>query len=283
MKAEVLIMSGLMLIISGTVWLVMETKNNKKPGNTSNFLSITKAYLKLKNNLYIKAISSIFGLVALILAGMFWYRSGLLNNYLFTALSLFTLVWYQRVNSSWVLTSWMGLFTVILGFFNINLGLIWLLTVIGSGYYKQDQKREMHNLAVQMSVLLNPVSSVAIHLNPLSKNVSLENFPEINAVEAKLEGLITCPVCQETMKFFKAKDGEEDIVYDRCPKCQAVFFDDRDYLWPIVKSQKIKSKNKLGKYLCPRCQIRLKRSHYRLDPENITIYTCSGCQGNLII
>jgi len=278
MKTEVLIVSGLMLILSGSVWLLAEARKKIVKPVSAN---ITEAYRTKNRNNSINNIYKFLSLIGFWGGFYFWQMSD--RNLWWTILCVFTVLWFLKVKKSLFLVSLMWLVAMFLAFININLGLIWLLTVIGTGYFNVGENREKQNIFTQLSVLLNPVSAIGVQIISNIKEIKYDELLGLTATETGSEGLIICPVCQETMKLFKVKDGEENVVYDRCPKCQAVFFDDRDHFWAILKSQTFGKQKNTGKYLCPRCQIRLRRSHSRLDPENAIVYSCPECLGNLLI
>jgi len=182
---------------------------------------------------------------------------------------------------------WMWFFASMFGYLNFSLLLIWLLTVIGSGFWQEDKKRESQPFVVQLAVTVNTVSAVD-NLAERVFGVKIKGIKlielAVGKTERKLnEGLLNCPVCQKLMEFYKIADGDEIIVYDKCPNCAAIFFDDRDFLWTIYLGEHRKKAGKTGSYECPRCQRKMRVKTSKFDPEKAVTYFCSECLGNLLV
>lgn len=228
-----------MIIVAGIFGLMSGKKIKEK------FVSVTEEYRKFYKNNICNKIYKIISIFCL-LGGIFiWVISD--RNILWTILCLLTILWFWRVKKMPVLASLSFLAAMSLAYFNLNAGLVWLLTVIAMGYFEFQTKN----------------------------TIEFDKLPNLTAVSTKSEGLINCPVDQEVMNLYKITDGEETVMFDKCLKCQAIFFDEENHVWPILKSQISNPKNKIGKYLCPRCQIMMKKKQEYLQ--------CPRCLGNLMV
>ncbi len=275
MNAEVLILSGILLIVSGAFWLASENKTLRQAQGKQ--ISITEIYRNYHKNYNFHKYYIVMGVGALLTGGWIWWLSD--RNIMWTILWLLTCLWYIRMKRSVSMTGLLFLGGAILYFYNLQLGLIWLLTVIGLGYFDYNLSRETQPMFAQIAVVLNPVGALGKLISLRVPEVKLGELTSLEVTELPNESIVDCPVCKTAMKLYKTQDGEEKIVFDQCPKCRAVFFDEREHLWAIRKmsDDRLQMADNKKQIYCPRCEIKLKFD----KKENF--YYCSECWGNLVI
>lgn len=270
MNAETLIISGLLLVLSGAVWLWIDSSKSE----TGKQPSLTEAFKANYRRIQVNYFFAGLGLISLSAGVYIWWVSE--KNLLWTWLWIATCAWFLKMRRSISMTGLLFLGGAALYYFNFQLGLVWLLTAIGIGYFDYNSQREKQNIFTQISVVLNPVGSLGIFLNNLIKKGQIEQVGELKMSRIQAENLYDCPVCKTGMEFFKTQDGGEKVVFDKCPKCGAVWFDEIEHLWVIKKiNNPAKSQNFKGPPICPRCNIKM---GYKKQEK---VYICAKCRGNL--